>query len=237
MRFPFFLMILLFGFKLFSQEAEKEKKEYPPPMIAVDSLYREDQFYVGFTYNLLLNRRQGVSQNKFSSGFTGGILRDMPINKKRTIAIATGLGVTYNKYFQNLVISKIDEVPQYNLIAIGTQYQKNKFDQIFIDVPLEFRWRTSTPESHKFWRVYSGIKFSYLVSGKARYVDDTYNIKVSDNPDFNKFQAGAYIAGGYNTWNFYAYYGITDLFKSSAKLNNQSVAMNSLNLGLMFYIL
>jgi len=206
-------------------------------MIAIDSLYREDQFYAGFTYNLLLNTREGVSQNKFSAGFTGGFLRDMPINKSRTVAIATGLGVTYNKYFQNMVISKVDEIPQYNLIANGTRYEKNKFDQIFIDVPLEFRWRTSTPESHKFWRVYSGVKFSYLVSGKARYVDDTYNITVSDNKDFNKVQVGAYLAWGYNTWNFYAYYGLTDLFKSSAKINSQKVAMNSLNLGLMFYIL
>lgn len=236
MRFSVFLMILLSAFQLFAQETEKVK-EYPSPMIAVDSLYREDQFYAGFTYNLLLNTRQGVSQNKFSAGFTGGFLRDMPINKTRTVAIATGVGVTYNKYFQNIVISKIDEIPQYNLIANGTQYQKNKFDQIFIDVPLEFRWRTSTAESHKFWRVYSGFKFSYLISGKARYVDNTYDITVSDNKDFNKVQVGAYIAGGYNTWNFYAYYGLTDLFKSSATINNQMVAMNSLNLGLMFYIL
>jgi len=237
MRFKVFLMILLSGLKLFSQEAEKEKKDYPPPMIAVDSLYREDQFYVGITYNLLLNTRQGVSQNKFSAGFTGGILRDMPVNKNRTVALATGLGITYNKYFQNLIISKLDGVPQYNLVASGASYKKNKLDHIFIDVPLEFRWRTSTPESHKFWRVYSGVKLSYLVSGKSVYVDDNYDVKVTKNSDYNRFQAGAYIAGGYNTWNFYAYYGITDLFKPSAKLNNQAVAMNSLNLGLMFYIL
>jgi len=237
MRFPFFLLILFFGLNLFSQEIEKEKKDYPAPMVAVDSLYREDQFYAGFTYNLLLNRRAGVSQNKFSAGFTGGFLRDMPINKNRNVAIATGLGLTYNKYFQNLVISEVDGMAQYNLIESGKSYRKNKFDQVFVDVPFEFRWRTSTPESHKFWRVYSGLKFSYLIAGKARYIDDESNIKVTNKVGFNKLQTGVYVSVGYNTWNFYAYYGITDLFKSTAKLNNQSVAMNSLNLGLMFYIL
>ena len=236
MRFPFFLLVLLSAFRLFSQETQKVE-EYPPPMIAVDSLYREDQFYVGVTYNLLLNLRKGVSQNKFSSGFTGGFLRDMPVNKSRTVALATGLGVSYNKYFQNVVISKVDEIPQYNLIANGTRYDKNKFDQIFIDVPIEFRWRTSTPQSHKFWRIYAGVKLSYLASGKARYVDDTYNITVADNKDFNKVQVGTYISWGYNTWNFYGYYGVTPLFKNSAKINNQELAMNTLNLGLMFYIL
>lgn len=206
-------------------------------MIAVDSLYREDQFYVGFTYNLLLDTPDGVSQNKFSSGFTGGFLRDMPINKKRTIAIATGLGVTYNKYFENLFISNVGQTAQYSIIASGTQYEKNKYDQILIDVPLEFRWRTSTPESHKFWRIYSGFRFSYLALGKSRYVDSNYNIQVTGNNDLNKIQVGAYLSWGYNTWNFYGYYGLTPLFKSSAKLNGQSVGMNSLNLGLMFYIL
>jgi len=41
-------------------------------MVAVDSLYREDQFYIGFTYNSLFNKPAEVSQNKFSSGFSGG---------------------------------------------------------------------------------------------------------------------------------------------------------------------
>ncbi|HMI08414.1 MAG TPA: porin family protein [Flavobacterium sp.] len=241
MRLSFLVLLFLIAAKAFSQntdsETAKQKKTLPPPMIAVDSLYREDQFYVGFTYNLLLDTPDGVSQNKFSSGFTGGFLRDMPINKKRTIAIATGLGVTYNKYFENLFISNVGQTAQYSIIASGTQYEKNKYDQILIDVPLEFRWRTSTPESHKFWRIYSGFRFSYLALGKSRYVDSNYNIQVTGNNDLNKIQVGAYLSWGYNTWNFYGYYGLTPLFKSSAKLNGQSVGMNSLNLGLMFYIL
>jgi len=219
-------------FAVFSQETK-----LPPPMIAVDSLYREDQFYCGFTYNILLNRADGISQNKFSSGFTGGFLRDMPINKKRTIAIASGIGVSYNKYFQNLVIAKSNGVPVYNPTTPGVNYSKNKFDQVFVDVPIEFRWRNSTPESHKFWRIYSGIKLSYLVANKSRYIDNQYNIKVTRNNDFNKFQAGAYLAFGYNTWNFYAHYGLTSLFRSDAKVNNEAVEFNTLNLGLMFYIL
>jgi hypothetical protein len=230
----FFLngFLLFIALNVFSQETK-----LPAPMIAVDSLYREDQFYVSFSYNILLNRPDGISQNKFSSGFAGGFLRDMPINKKRTIAIASGIGVSYNKYFQNLVIAKSNEIPVYNPISPGVNYSKNKFDQVFIDVPIEFRWRTSTPESHKFWRIYSGVKLSYLVANKSRYVDDKYNIKVTRNDDFNKFQVGTYLVWGYNTWNFYGYYGLTPLFGSNAKVNNEAVEFNTLNFGLMFYIL
>ncbi len=206
-------------------------------MIAVDSLYREDQFYLGFTYNILLNRPDGIRQSKFSSGFTGGFLRDMPINKSRTRAFAVGLGISYNKYFQNLVISKSNGESQYAPATPGVDYSKNKFEQIFVDVPVEFRWRTSTPQSQMFWRVYSGLKLSYLIDNKSRYIDNQYDIKVANNTDFNKFQLGAYMAWGYNTWNFYGYYGLTPLLSSKAKFDNKSIGFNTFNLGLMFYIL
>ena len=234
MKFGLNCFLLISCLQIFAQEKEKK---LPYPMIEVDSLYREDQFYLAFSYNILTNRPTGILQNKFSSGFTGGFLRDFPINKNRTWAIAPGLGVSYNKYFYNLVISKVGDVPQYNGILPGTNYDKNKLDQIFVDVPIELRWRTSTPESHKFWRVYSGVKFSYLVVGQARYVDRIYNIKVTRNPDFNDLQVGAYLACGYNTWNFYGYYGLTPLFNSDAKINGESVGLNTINFGLMFYIL
>ena len=47
--------------------------------ISVDDKYREDQFYVAITYNLLGNKPNDVSQNGFSSGFHIGFIRDMPI--------------------------------------------------------------------------------------------------------------------------------------------------------------
>ena len=51
--------------------------------IELDSLYREDQFYIGVTYNLLGNLPSEVSQNGFSSGFHLGFIRDMPISIKK----------------------------------------------------------------------------------------------------------------------------------------------------------
>jgi len=42
---------------------------------------------------------------------------------------------------------------------------------------------------------------------------------------------------GWNTWNFYAYYGLNPLLKSSAQIDNKAIDMNTTNFGLMFYIL
>jgi hypothetical protein len=67
------------------------------------TLYREDQFYFGFTYNTLQQKPAGVSQDKFSGFFRRFFERYA--TKDRTHAIAVGLGVSYNNYIQNLAIT------------------------------------------------------------------------------------------------------------------------------------
>lgn len=200
----------------------------------IDSLYREDQFYFSVTYNLFQQKPQGFSQNGFSTGLSLGFLRDMPINKKRTFAIAAGLGISYSKYHQNLFVSETNGTPTYEILD-NVSYDRNKLEQVFVDFPLEVRWRNSSPESHKFWRIYTGFRVRYSIFNKTTFDGDS-KITVFNNKDFDKIQYGPYIAFGYNTWNFHAYYGLNPLFKS-AEINGEKIKITTLNLGLMFYIL
>ena len=147
MRILINCFIFLSFFSVFSQSV--------PDFEAVDSLYREDQFYIGVTYNTLQNRPIGVTQNNFTPSFSIGILRDMPINKARNKAIAAGLGYSLNSYNQNLLISENNGNRQYSVIQDGTLFDKNKLTLHSIDIPIEYRWRTSVPETHKFWRIYT----------------------------------------------------------------------------------
>lgn len=206
------------------------------PKVKIDSLYREDQFYFGFTFNVLQNKPVGLSQSKLSTGFSAGFLRDMPINKDRTVAIAIGMGLSFNKFNQNIAITKPLQAIFYSIIEPESNYNKNNFSQLFIDVPIEFRWRTSTYDSHKFWRIYSGLKFGYLVYDRSIFDGDPEKAVFINNKDFNKFRYGAYISAGYNTWNVYAYYGLNPIFKS-AKINGESIDTKTLSIGLIFYIL
>ena len=228
MRFLINCFIFLSINSVFSQSV--------PDFEAVDSLYREDQFYIGVTYNTLQNRPIGVTQNNFTPSFSIGILRDMPINKARNKAIAAGLGYSLNSYNQNLLISENNGNRQYSVIQDGTLFDKNKLTLHSIDIPIEYRWRTSVPETHKFWRIYTGLKLSYLFDTKSSYEDSQTSYTVTGNPDINKFQYGTYLSVGYNTVNFNIYYGLNPIFKS-AELNGRAIEMNTLNFGFMFYIL
>lgn len=205
--------------------------------VKMDSLYREDQFYFGIIYNSLIKKPAGLSQSKISAGLSGGFLRDIPVNKSRTVAIAPGIGFAYNNYYQNLAITGTSQSAVYTIIPSNVDYSKNKFEQLFVEAPIEFRWRNSTPETYKFWRIYGGVKFSYLLVDKSVYIVDQTKTIIKNNKDFDSFLYGVYLSTGYNTINFYAYYGLNSLFKSSAKINNEPIQVNTLSLGIMFYIL
>ncbi|MDO5974701.1 porin family protein [Flavivirga jejuensis] len=204
----------------------------------VDSLYKEDQFYAGITYNLLGKIPEDVSQSGFSLGFHLGFIKDMPINKNRNVAIGLGLGFSANSYNQNLLINKDDlGNTTYTVIEDTGTYTKNKFSSHLIELPIEFRWRTSTATDYNFWRIYTGFKLGYVLTHRTKYIGDLGKIRYSNIEDFNNFQYGLTLSAGYNTWNLFLYYALNPIFSSDARLNGSEIDMNAVKIGLIFYIL
>lgn len=232
MKYPLCILVLLAGLQwCYSQEELQNKVE--------DSRYKEDQFYAGITYNLLVDMPDGLAQSGFSSGFHFGFTKDMPINKKRNVAIGIGLGYSANSFNQNMLVNK-DNTGNfvYSLIDDNEiSYSKNKFSTHLVEIPLEFRWRTSTASEYKFWRIYTGIKLGYVFSHTNKFNGELGDLKFNDNSDFNDFQYGLTFSAGYNTWNFYVYYALNPIFSKDAELNDNTIEMKAVKIGLMFYIL
>jgi Outer membrane protein beta-barrel domain len=229
------VLFVVFLFSCFATLAQ-ENSNTALSTTKIDSLYREDQFYIGVTYNLLKNAPTGFSNDKFSTGFSAGFLRDMPLNKNRNLAIAPGLGLTFNNYSQNIGITTVNGVPVYTVLTDATSYSNNKFSQLLVDLPLEFRWRGSTFENHNFFRIHGGIKLSYLLYDRSVYRSGSGDSIITGNADFNKLLYGTYVSAGYGGVNLYVYYGLNPIFKT-AQIAGTKVDMKSLNIGLIFYIL
>lgn len=205
--------------------------------LGLDYKYKEDQYYFGITYNTLTNMPKGMSQNGFSSGFHAGLIKDMPINKRRNVAIGIGLGYSTNSINHNLLISKAqNESYEYEILQ-NSEFSKNKFVQHLIEVPLEFRWRTSTASTYKFWRIYSGVKFGYVFASSTKFKNDSGQIKNNNIKDFNQLQYGLTFAIGYDSWNAYLHYNLNPIFDSKAQLDNSSLDVRMLKVGIMIYIL
>jgi hypothetical protein len=227
-------LLLLFGFVTLSGYSQDEAS-----ISISDSLYREDQFYLGITYNLSTLVPSGVNELGISGGLQLGYLRDMPINERRNVAVGIGAGLSIDQYGQNLLIEKGPTGESiFTVIEDTDLVSYNRLSTIVLEAPLEFRWRGSTPSIYKFWRVYSGIRFGYVISHKASFKDANTRIKITDIPELNKFRMVATLGVGYSTFNFHVQYGINPMFSDSAMTDTgEQVGFFPLKLGFILYIL
>lgn len=204
--------------------------------VTVDSMYLEDQFYIGVTYNFLLNKPDGVTQRNLSYGLMAGIIKDIPINRQRNMGIGLGLGYAIHSYNSNLRVAETPTAYEYTVVD-GRSFKRNKIETHLIEIPLEFRWRNSTPLNYKFWRIYTGIKLAYVVGSRSKLVGNS-DKQSFYNTDTNNFQYGLMLNFGYNTFNVHAYYAINDLFNRGIVTDEgQDVRFAPLHIGIVFYIL
>jgi len=202
---------------------------------ALDTRYLEDQLYIGITYNTLYDLPKGISQNGFSNGISFGFIKDLPVNDQRNVGFGIGFGYGRNTYFQNL---KIYEEGGNLLFEEVDNFDQNKFSLHTLEMPIEFRWRTSTYDKYKFWRIYSGVKLGYVINSNAKLKNDG-TTKVKGIEAIEKFHYGLTLGTGYGTWNLNIYYGLNDIFSSNATLNNTDtpIGAKDIRIGLIFYIL
>ena len=210
--------------------------------LALDSLdtkYREDQFYFGITYNALVNTPEFVDSQGLTGSVHFGFTRDMPINRRRNLSVALGVGASFDEYGTTLFIGE-DELNRTIFASLsnsGSTYDVNRFSTASIEVPLEFRWRTSSAQNYKFWRFYAGLRLGYSYWDKSSFKQDGNTVIQTDIPEFNNMRLGATLSIGYNTVNFYGYYGITPLFDNAITINGTPIQMSALKLGLLFFFL
>jgi len=228
-----FLLILGLTVSGWSQENKAVDSLYKP-----DTHYLEDQFYFGISYIVLRDLPFNMKQNGFSNEIKFGFIRDIPINERRNFGFGIGLGLSWQAYYHNLRIS-VDEQTgkiQYHLLN-DEDYISNSFHTKRIDIPFEIRWRGSTPEKFKFWRVYGGITISYVYSTAANFVTDNIDLTYKHVPIIRPWQYGINVSTGYGTWNFTFYYGLSDLIKKDIRINEQQLHTKSMQFGFVYYFL
>lgn len=199
----------------------------------IDLNYLEDQLYLSLTYTILRDKPAKISQKGFSGGISFGFIKDIPLNEQRNLGLGIGAGYAYNVYVQNLKISRENQT---TLFELAEDYKTNRLGINSIELPIEFRWRTSTPEKYGFWRVYGGLKFAYLITAKTKFSDSDVVLTTKNIPELNRLQYGATLATGYGNWNLYFYYGLSPLFKD-AVFNEKKIDLKDIKIGLKFYIM
>lgn len=205
----------------------------------VDSLkigdkYFEDQIYLSVTYNQLYNQPSIVAKSGISFNFSAGYLRDIPLNEEQNLGIALGVGYSFDSFNHKLKVDNTNNIISY---SIDGTLNSNTFKTHNIEIPFEFRWRTSTAQKFKFWRIYPGLKLSYNLSNTFSYTDVNGVIKtISNLSDYNKLQYGLTLSVGYDTFNAYTYFGLSPLYKN-ASIGTEKINTKQFKVGLIFYLL
>jgi len=81
------------------------------------------------------------------------------------------------------------------------------------------------------------LNWAMYLPSTSKFEGNSQKIKLKNNPDFEKLQYGLTLSVGYNTWNAYLYYALNPIFKEEAKINAESIHINAIKIGLIFYIL
>jgi len=195
--------------------------------------YREDQIYFSVYYNSLGSELDNFKENKFSSSFNIGFIRDIPISKSGKFALGLGVGYGTNSFNNNMKLSSNDQ-SLYELLSNRDAPTKNTFTFSEIQFPLEIRWRNSSPSNYKFWRIYAGLKYSKVIQSAFKHVSSQENYKLTNLP-INLDQLGLTLNIGYNTWNIGLYKSLRPFFNKNIQSLPQG--LEQFKVGLIFYIL
>lgn len=196
--------------------------------------YAEDQLYLTISYAQLNNQPSSVFKSNFSYALSSGFIKDFIINKQGSVSFAAGIGLGYNFFNHQL---KVDEVNGITIFTNDRSISENVIKTFNLEVPLEFRWRTSNANKYSFWRVYTGIKFIYNLNNTFEYIDSSnLNFSYNNISAFNNLQYGLTLSAGYDEFNINLFYGLSPMFKNGI-LNGENIDTSILKFGLIFYFL
>lgn len=218
----FFLFSLLFLNQLSFSQSNKSKEDY-----------REDQFFFGSSYFIQTQPIDEFKQNGFSGNFQFGFIRDFPLNDSSTKAIGIGFGYERNFFTSNIQPVESDSNIDYRIVVSRFLESKNKISFSSLVIPLEYRWRTSSVDQYKFWRIYSGFK---LKKNFPIYSNPSYGSEITIE-DVEDWTTSIYINAGYNTWNISLEYDLNPLLKNKKTTNGENLNISFFRLGLVFYLL
>ena len=194
--------------------------------------FREDQIYFSIAYPYFSDAPSELIQNKLSYSFSLGFIRDMPINRKRTLAVGLGLGWDVSTVFNNMQFEVLDGA--ITATAIQGEYQKNVLNMQSFAVPVELRWRNATESKHAFWRIHTGISLHIPLRVVAKNTS-LEGVQKSTSLPHNSTLLRWNVYFGFNTWNISIAHDLRPWAKSST--TNNSFDVKFTKIGLIFYIL
>lgn len=195
--------------------------------------YADDQIYIAVSYNQFFAQPNVIRKSTFSYGLSTGFIKDFILNKRGSFAVAIGAGYGYDSFNHKLKITEINNQTIFSSDGNVT----NEMYLHNLEIPLEFRWRSSTANSYNFWRIYLGLKTTYNLSNQFDYTNSSEITTPFNNISrYKNWQFGATLSAGYDAFNIHIYYGLTSIY-DNAIINGEAINTKIIKFGLIYYLL
>lgn len=127
--------------------------------------------------------------------------------------LSPGLGLGLDNFFfeKNLLIAPAGD----SIFSIGEGLKKSKLSANYVDIPLEFRYMSSS-NYKKAFKVSVGAKIGVLIAGKSKIkyeIDDEMVKQKFSDKSLSRFRYGLTGRIGYGHINLFYYHGLSPLFK------------------------
>lgn len=182
-----------------------------------------DRFVVDVHWDGWLNAPDSFKVKGLSSGFGLHYYYDIPLGKNNDNAsFAIGAGLSWSNYYHNSYFTY--DTSQYTIpVAFNDsiQHSKNKLVINYIEVPVEFRFRTNENGSGNRFKFAVGFKGGYVLTDHTKFVGDDWISGSADEikyknyriKNMGKLQYGPTLRLGYSKVNLEVYYGLSDIFE------------------------
>lgn len=186
-----------------------------------------DRFIFDVSYSSLNSATNIVSYSPMSIGFNTNIMNEFALNKRNTISVGTGIGISNSKAFlnNNLILDE-NKVVQCFPSVTETGFKKNGLVGTNINIPIELRFKT---KGWSHFKLHLGGKIGYQLTMKEKYFhsDPSRNYKSSLRNATELLTYSVHARLGIRNYALYASYNLNPLFK-----NPQSPPMNWFQLGI-----
>ena len=125
--------------------------------------------------------------------------------------------LTLGHGFDSLGNSQIQFVPLDSIYGEGVTYKKSQINPNYLDIPIEFRWRSRKYDPKRSLKVVVGGKVGFMFDSKTKikYREDSENkiTKQKEGWEISQIRYGVYGRIGFGGFGAYYYYSLSDLFK------------------------
>lgn len=152
----------------------------------------------------------------YSRGFNAYFMYDILLGKQKRFSVAPGIGVGTSSIFTNSALHK-DTTGTW-LLPRTDSYKKNKIGLTYLDIPLEWRYRSKPNHRNNSFKIAIGVKAGLLVDGKTKVKQkntdgDMKVYKEKRYEDFNRFRYGVTLRVGYGPFSIIGFYSLSKVFE------------------------